>query len=339
MREHRPGNCAASVVFDSYIICCWSLTAFRVLPSTSDMLLRPKLPGTHRPCIARSKTSRRYQNVTATASVQVADAQTYAWAGSDEFSSLDDRKDLPPLPLPPIQTRKRIVLVRHGQSTWNAEGRIQGSSNFSGLTAKGTAQAETTRDMLSGDNFESLYVSPLTRATQTADIITQGRQLTTKTLPVLREIDLYSFQGLLKSEGKSRFGDEYIMWQKQAEAFTIDQHAPVRELWYRASLAWQEMLAAPERCALVVAHNAVNQALIGSALGLTARYFRRLLQVNALRKQLSISDALHFEIIADSSCEVRVCVSMHLPALDISTRPNAWTSTAQSESLLPLTIA
>jgi broad specificity phosphatase PhoE len=38
--------------------------------------------------------------------------------------------------------------VRHGQSTWNAEGRIQGSSDFSELTTKGMAQAETTRDMV-----------------------------------------------------------------------------------------------------------------------------------------------------------------------------------------------
>lgn len=47
---------------------------------------------------------------------------------------------------------------------------------------------------LSGDIFEALFVSPLTRATETADIITQDRQLTTTTLPALREIDLYSFQ-------------------------------------------------------------------------------------------------------------------------------------------------
>lgn len=59
-------------------------------------------------------------------------------------------QDEPPLRLPSISTRKRVVLVRHGQSTWNAEGRIQGSSDFSELTAKGMAQAETTRDMVGG---------------------------------------------------------------------------------------------------------------------------------------------------------------------------------------------
>jgi probable phosphoglycerate mutase len=43
---------------------------------------------------------------------------------------------------------KRVTLVRHGQSTWNEEGRLQGSSDFSVLTPKGEAQAEITREML-----------------------------------------------------------------------------------------------------------------------------------------------------------------------------------------------
>ena len=73
---------------------------------------------------------------------------TYTWTGKDEFDILKDRVDAPPLPLPVIREAKRIALVRHGQSTWNAQGRVQGSSNISYLTKKGEAQAETTRQMV-----------------------------------------------------------------------------------------------------------------------------------------------------------------------------------------------
>lgn len=58
---------------------------------------------------------------------------------------------------PPIRAAKRVVLVRHGQSTWNAEGRIQGSSNFSVLTKKGESQAETSRQMLIDDHFDACF--------------------------------------------------------------------------------------------------------------------------------------------------------------------------------------
>jgi hypothetical protein len=57
----------------------------------------------------------------------------------------------------PLKTAKRVVLVRHGQSTWNAEGRIQGSSDFSVLTKKGESQAETSRQMLFDDNFDACF--------------------------------------------------------------------------------------------------------------------------------------------------------------------------------------
>jgi probable phosphoglycerate mutase len=96
-------------------------------------------------------------------------------------------------------------------------------------------------------------------------------------------------------QGKAKFGTEFLSWQKTAHEFIIDGHPPVRELWYRASLAWQTILNAmdkyddPAATCLVVAHNAVNQGLIGTALGLPPVYFRRLLQSNAATSVLDFS--------------------------------------------------
>jgi hypothetical protein len=66
------------------------------------------------------------------------------WTGQDEFSTMGDRSADAPLPLPALRAPARVVLVRHGQSTWNAAGRMQGSSDLSILTAKGEAQAQST---------------------------------------------------------------------------------------------------------------------------------------------------------------------------------------------------
>ncbi|KAK2380144.1 2-carboxy-D-arabinitol-1-phosphatase [Trifolium repens] len=181
---------------------------------------------------------------------------------------------------PPLKTAKRVVLVRHGQSTWNAEGRIQGSSDFSVLTKKGESQAETSRQMLFDDNFDACFSSPLARSKRTAEIIWGPRQ--EQIIPEfdLREIDLYSFQGLLKEEGKARFGSAFHQWQVDASNFIIDGHYPVRELWDRARNCWTKILAHDSRSVLVVAHNAVNQALVATAIGLESEYFRTLLQSN-----------------------------------------------------------
>ncbi|EES07984.1 2-carboxy-D-arabinitol-1-phosphatase [Sorghum bicolor] len=182
--------------------------------------------------------------------------------------------------LPPLQEAKRVVLVRHGQSTWNAEGRIQGSSDLSVLTPKGESQAETSRQMLLSDSFDACFTSPLARSRRTAEIIWEGRHDHLIPDSDLREIDLYSFQGLLKHEGKERYGVLYRQWQKNAANFSIDGHYPVQELWGRAQNCWERILAHQGKSVLVVAHNAVNQALVATSLGLGAEYFRVLLQSN-----------------------------------------------------------
>ncbi|KAK1299799.1 hypothetical protein QJS10_CPB13g01679 [Acorus calamus] len=184
------------------------------------------------------------------------------------------------LAFPEIGAAKRVVLVRHGQSTWNEEGRIQGSSDHSVLTTKGEAQAETSRQMLLSDTFDVCFTSPLIRSKRTAEIIWDARMEEMIPESDLREIDLYSFQGLLKHEGKARYGDAFQQWQIDAPNFNIDGHYPVRELWARAKTCWGKILAHDGKSVLVVAHNAVNQALVATAMGLGTEYFRILLQSN-----------------------------------------------------------
>ena len=182
--------------------------------------------------------------------------------------------------MPSVSTPKRVTLVRHGQSTWNEEGRIQGSSDFSVLTSKGEAQAETTRQMLEGESFDVGFRSPLKRASRTAEVIWGAREPPLVDSWVLREIDLYSFQGLLKQKGKSKFGANYAAWKADPANFEIDGHFPVRELWERGAECWEEVLRAEGNDILVVAHNAVIQAMTANALGLPPEYFRRLEQSN-----------------------------------------------------------
>ena len=152
--------------------------------------------------------------------------ETTQW--TDAFTDLHDRLDSTPLSVPSVAAPKRVVLVRHGQSTWNAEGRIQGSSNDAVLTELGTSQAETTREMLEGENFDLMLHSPLARSKKTAEIIWSHRSNDTGEVPQLREIDLYSLQGLLKHEGKEKFGEVYKDWQRRPHALMLDGHAPVR---------------------------------------------------------------------------------------------------------------
>lgn len=65
-----------------------------------------------------------------------------------------------------------IYIVRHGQTDWNVEGRYQGRKDVE-LNSKGIEQAKKTAEKLSGIKFDKVFSSPLKRAFQTAEIITE----------------------------------------------------------------------------------------------------------------------------------------------------------------------
>lgn len=69
----------------------------------------------------------------------------------------------------------KLYLVRHGQTDWNTgEVKAQGQTDIP-LNSTGVAQAEALRDKIRGMEFDVCYVSPLSRARQTAEIITEGK--------------------------------------------------------------------------------------------------------------------------------------------------------------------
>lgn len=88
----------------------------------------------------------------------------------------------------------------------------------------------------------------------------------------------------MKNEGKAKYGAAFRQWQIDAPNFNIDGHYPVRELWARARSCWTKILTHESRSILVVAHNAVNQALVATAIGTMFIVFVLLLSnVNAYR--------------------------------------------------------
>jgi len=200
-----------------------------------------------------------------------------------------------------------FTLLRHGQSTWNRASRIQGSSNFSELTDKGREQARRAAEHLVSlgwaDAIDVVWSSPLTRARQTADIVLPSLPNAVATIDpakyrlndALREIDLYAFQGIYKEIVPDEFRDAYASWKADPSEFQIDGHRPVVELWDRATDAWRDLRAGADdlgaTSALVVAHNATNQALLCTAMGLPPSTFRKVLQSNAAVSRVTFADA------------------------------------------------
>jgi len=106
----------------------------------------------------------------------------------------------------PVGTR--ICLIRHGETRWNAEGRIQGHTDIP-LNETGRAQALAMAFNAAHHRFHAIYSSDLLRATETAQVLAQREDLEVKLLPQLRERHFGLFQGLTAAQGAERHPEAY----------------------------------------------------------------------------------------------------------------------------------
>jgi len=101
----------------------------------------------------------------------------------------------------------KVCVIRHGETDWNVERRIQGQTDIP-LNETGRAQALAMAFNSTHFRFSTVYSSDLSRASQTADALAQREGLKVKTLPELRERHYGIFQGVVKDEAPALYPDE-----------------------------------------------------------------------------------------------------------------------------------
>ena len=201
----------------------------------------------------------------------------------------------------------RIVLVRHGLSSFNVEHRIQGRDDLSSLTDAGRQQAGAAGEALRDLRLDAAYSSPLRRAadTATALLAAHGQGLVPQFDDDLLEIDLGPWSGLLRQEVREHFPEQECQWRQAPEGLHLQRadgstYAPLQELMVQAQRFHRRLLerhaaalapGAPDATVLVVAHNAILRCLLLSLLGLPASGFRRLRFDNGAISVLNLSTA------------------------------------------------
>ena len=104
----------------------------------------------------------------------------------------------------------KLVLIRHGESEWNLQGRWTGWTDV-GITPKGAADARKMGELLQGIHFDEAYTSRLKRTVETFQnvVATQGQpELPYKQVEALNERDYGDYTGLNKWEVKAKVGDD-----------------------------------------------------------------------------------------------------------------------------------
>jgi broad specificity phosphatase PhoE len=182
-------------------------------------------------------------------------------------------------------TACRLLLVRHGETNFNADGRMQGRLE-STLTEAGHAQALAVGKWLAHADISTsigqVFVSPRKRTRQTLAHVEAEHHRLNHGLPSasvrsgLREIELTAWEGQSKSDLRDSRGnsdaERWAQWKAHPDGFVFEEdgHSPLGDLKRRAKEEWAALVDGTPMgtTSLVVAHGAFNRALMQTALGL-----------------------------------------------------------------------
>lgn len=162
-----------------------------------------------------------------------------------------------------------LYCIRHGETTYNAEGRIQGQLDTQ-LSELGRKQALAVAKALVGQPIELVVSSPLSRAFATAEPLAAALGVDIRTDDRLKEINAGIFQDLVPAEMSERFPEETAKWKSHDPDYRIPGGESRRTLMNRGAAALEELLRSPLKVAAVVAHGGLLTAAFKGLLGIPA---------------------------------------------------------------------
>jgi broad specificity phosphatase PhoE len=164
---------------------------------------------------------------------------------------------------------RRLILVRHGRTAWNHEGRAQGHLDVS-LDDTGRTQAATAAPYLAAYGPVVLWSSDLARARETAAYVAAATGLSVQHDPRLREFDVGMRAGLTVAEFAERFPEQHAVWASGHITGRVPGAESVADVTGRMVPALREILAAlaAGETAVVVSHGASINVCLVALLGL-----------------------------------------------------------------------
>ena len=162
----------------------------------------------------------------------------------------------------------RLILVRHGETTWNVSGHYQGRTDTD-LSDRGRRQASALARRLRSVHLDAIYSSPLRRALDTVEQVAgdAGREVLVEC--GFTEIEHGLWGGLHRSEVEERYGETLRLWLENPTLADVPGAESLEEVRSRVYEAISRTLEKhPGQTILICTHDAVLKVLITSALGL-----------------------------------------------------------------------
>jgi probable phosphoglycerate mutase len=198
----------------------------------------------------------------------------------------------------------RILLIRHGETDWNRNGRFQGRSDLP-LNQKGKEQAHALALALKDEPLTAIYSSPLTRALETAHFIKDFHP----SVPLfeeegLVEMNLGEFEGMEAQRWVAEYPDFIKRWRDTPASVAMPGGESLQEVQMRAIHTLERITRRypAESTLLFCSHNFVNRTLLCYALNVPLDRFREVRQETAALNVLyAQGQQLRVEVVNECS--------------------------------------
>ena len=182
----------------------------------------------------------------------------------------------------------RLLLVRHGETAWNRDGRYQGQTDVP-LSEMGLAQAQALAERLAREKLDAIYSSDLQRARQTAAAIAAPLGLAVRPDRRLRELCFGQWEGLTYRQVVERYPEARAFW----ETHDLYVAPPGGESRMQMLARLQQLLAdirqeSPDQSVVLVAHGGPLKLLVCLAIGLAPSHYWQLRLDNASLSEICL---------------------------------------------------
>jgi len=166
----------------------------------------------------------------------------------------------------------QLILIRHGETLWNKEGRVQGVTDVE-LSEVGREQARRLALSLKDHSIRAIHASPLKRAFQTAETINRYHAIPIETHAGLVEMNQGDFEGMTYKELRAAAKDFLGKWISDPASVTMPNGESFEQVQARAWGAIEPIVVKGEN-AIVVSHNFTIAALLCKIRNISLSEFR-----------------------------------------------------------------
>ncbi|WP_457098081.1 histidine phosphatase family protein [Lysobacter sp. P5_B9] len=198
----------------------------------------------------------------------------------------------------------KILLARHGETPWNAEGRYQGQEDIP-LSPIGEVQARALGERLGEVRIDRAVASPLVRAARTAQLALGDERAALLTFDEgLKEIAHGTWEGLLAEEIRARDPELMQAWRHAPHEVLMPQGESLQHVLDRAWPAFARACAGlgAHETLLVVAHDAVNRVLLCRILGMPLAKLWSFRQAPTTLNLLEGADVDYLDVVRLNDC-------------------------------------